>query len=146
MARNERAFAVQAPPPVIWRVLLDEVRSGVESGRAQIVRQEEPRRLVLDVFLSRGLGVRYVYEISEQRQHTEVSVQIAPFGLRHRFANILSFGRGDMPYLLAATQGLANLKLAAEEAAQRGHAGRAGHASNDDNAGHGSPPRRATER
>ena len=37
--KHERVFAIGAPPHRIWRLLLDEARQGVESGRAAIVRQ-----------------------------------------------------------------------------------------------------------
>ncbi|MEE9277126.1 MAG: hypothetical protein V3V06_01815 [Dehalococcoidia bacterium] len=114
MSKNERAFAINAPPDVIWRTLLDEVRAGVESGRAQVVHEEAPRGLVLDVRMGWGLGVRYDYRLSVQAAHTEVAVTVAPHGLRYALANIISFGRGSSPYMLAVTQGLANLKEVAE--------------------------------
>ena len=118
--KNERAFAIQAPPEVIWRILLEEVREGVESGRAAIVRQEAPRALVLDVRLGWGLRVRYDYALTRAMQHTEVAAVVAPYGMRHSLANIVSLGRGGTPYMLAITQGLANLKEAAEREARPG--------------------------
>lgn len=117
--KNERAFAIHAPPDVIWRTLLDEVRGGVESGRAEIVRQEAPRVLLLDVRLGWGLTVRYHYALKQQTEQTEVAVTVTPYGIRHSLANIVSFGRGVTPYMLAVTQGLANLKQAAEREARR---------------------------
>ena len=117
MAAHERAFAMHASPEIIWRTLLAEVEQGVGTGRAQIVHQEAPRWLDLTVRLGWGLRVRYQYRIRQTPDHTEVAVDVAPFGLRHAFANIFALGRGTTPYLLAASQGLANLKAEAERAA-----------------------------
>lgn len=119
--KNERAFAIFAPPDRIWRTLIEEVRLGVESGRAQIVRQEAPRVLLLDVRLGWGLYVRYEYQLTplaqataQDRAGTEVAVTVAPFGLRHAIASIITFGRALTPHMLAVTQGLANLKETVE--------------------------------
>jgi hypothetical protein len=120
--KNERVFAISAEPDRIWRLLLDEVRLGVESGRAEIVRQEAPRALRLDVRMGPGLGVRYEYRLTPQprragdggRRQTEVAVTVAPYGLRHALANVVTLGRALTPHMLAVTQGLANLKAAAE--------------------------------
>ncbi|PZC44707.1 MAG: hypothetical protein DK306_001713 [Chloroflexi bacterium] len=120
--KNERAFAIQSPQHEIWRLLLDEVHLGVDSGRAEIVRQEPPRTLVVDIRLGRGLSVRYDYQLTPLRPdvgqpnlpHTEVAVTVVPYGMRHALANIITFGRGLTPHMLAVTQGLANLKAAAE--------------------------------
>ena len=117
MATHERAFAIHASPAIIWRMLLAEVEQGVVAGRAQIVHQEAPRRLDITVRLGWGLRVRYRYDIRRGPEHTEVAVDVTPFGLRHAFANIFALGRGTTPYLLATTQGLANLKIEAERAA-----------------------------
>ena len=117
--RTERAFAVAASPAIIWRILLDEVREGVESGRATVIREEAPRQLTLDVRLGWGLGVRYTYEITLQPEHTEVAATVTPYGMRHAVANVISFGRAASPYLVALTQGLANLKQEAEREAAR---------------------------
>ncbi|MXY79647.1 MAG: hypothetical protein F4Y94_08185 [Chloroflexi bacterium] len=120
--KNERAFAISADPDRIWRLLLDEVRLGVESGRAEIIRQEAPRALLLDVRLGPGLSVRYEYSLTSlprraaqgDRGETEVAVRVTPYGLRHALANVLTFGRALTPHMLGVTQGLANLKAAAE--------------------------------
>ena len=120
--KHERVFAIAAPPNRIWRLLLDEVRQGVESGRAAIVRQEAPRALVLDVHLGRGLSVRYDYLLTPlprrtgetDQPQTAVAVRVAPYGVRHALANVVTLGRAMTPHMLAATQGLANLKAAAE--------------------------------
>ena len=120
--KHERVFAIAAPPHRIWRLLLDEVRQGVESGRAAIVRQEASRALVLDVRLGRGLGVRYDYLLTPLPRRagetdgpqTAVAVHVAPYGVRHALANVVTLGRAMTPHMLAVTQGLANLKAAAE--------------------------------
>jgi hypothetical protein len=114
--KNQRAFAVNAPPQVIWRTLLNEVRQGVKSGRVQIVHEQPPRALCLHVRLGWGLYVRYDYDIRRTHEHTEVAVTVAPYGIRHAIANIMSLGRGTAPYMVAVTQGLANLKDASENA------------------------------
>ena len=119
MSTHERAFAIAAPPQLIWRTLRAEVQAGVQSGRATILHEEAPRRLDLDVHLGWGLRVRYTYQLTLRAQDTEVAVTVAPYGIRHALANILSLGRGATPYLLAVTQGLANLKTVAEAAAAR---------------------------
>ncbi len=119
MASNERAFAIQASPDVIWRALRREVQAGLDSGRASLVREEAPRQLVLDVRMGWGLRVRYRYALKAESGHTEVAVQVAPYGIRHAVSNIISLGRGATPYMVAVTQGLSNLKAAAEADAQR---------------------------
>ena len=111
---DDRAFAVQAPPEVIWRLLRQEAQEGVESGRARILHQEAPRRMVLTIQMGWGLQIEYVKE-----DHTEVSCRVRPHGLRHRMANLISFGRGTTPYQLALAQGLANLKQEAEKLAAK---------------------------
>ena len=116
---DDRAFAVQAPPEVIWRLLRQEAQEGVESGRARILRQEAPRRMVLTVQMGWGLQIEYEYGIAVKEDHTEVSCRVRPHGLRHRMANLISFGRGTTPYQLALTQGLANLKQEAEKVAAK---------------------------
>lgn len=118
--KNERAFAIEVEQDEIWRLLLEEVRLGVESGRAQIVHQEAPRALLLDIRLGWGLAVRYDYRLSPLPRHagdlpqTEAAVTVVPYGIRHALANIITFGRAITPYMLAVTQGLSNLKAAAE--------------------------------
>ena len=124
--KNERAFAILAPPDRIWRALLQEVHAGVDSGRAQIVRQEAPRALLLNVRIGWGLAVRYDYRLTPTPQHTsdapetEVAVTVDPYGLRHALANIITFGRAMTPHMLAVTQGLANLKQAVEAGSHSG--------------------------
>ena len=113
--KNERVFAINAPPDRIWRTLLKEVREGVESGTATILREEPPRVLELEVRLSRGLAVRYDYALAVNGPHTEVTVSVNPYGIRFAVANIFSLGRGVTPYMLAVTQGLANLKASVED-------------------------------
>ncbi len=118
--RNERAFAILAPPDRIWQALLEEVQLGVESGRVEIVHQEAPRTILLDVQIGWGLAVRYDYRLSHGPQHapeapvTEVAVAVTPYGFRHAVANIITFGRALTPHMLAVTQGLANLKQVVE--------------------------------
>lgn len=120
--KNERVFAIGADPDRIWRLLLDEAQLGVESGRAEIVRQEAPRTLLLDVRMGPGLGVRYEYRLTPQPRRagqgdlrqTEVAVTVTPYGLRHALANVVTLGRALTPHMLGVTQGLANLKAAAE--------------------------------
>ncbi len=119
MAKNERAFAIHASPEIIWKVLLAEIYEGIEAGRAELEHQEAPRSISIFVRLGRGLSVRYEYRISVEPEHTEVAVEITPFGFRHAVANIMSFGRGSTPLMVAATQGLANLKDQAEREAAR---------------------------
>ena len=114
MSANARAFAIQAPSDTVWRLLRDEVQAGVETGQARILHEEAPRFLDLEVRMGRGLGVRYTYALHVRDAHTEVVATVAPFGLRYAVANIFALGRGATPYLLAVTQGLANLKAAAE--------------------------------
>jgi len=121
MTKHERAFAIHAPPDAIWRLLTEEIRAGVEVGRAEITHQEQPRRIVVGVRLGWGLAVRYDYRLAVRPDHTEVAVEVAPHGIRHALANIVSFGRATTPYLLAVTQGLANLKEAAERNAGPRH-------------------------
>ena len=41
-------------------------------------------------------------------------MRVTPYGLRHALANVLTFGRALTPHMLGVTQGLANLKAAAE--------------------------------
>ena len=114
---DERAFAVKAPPELIWRLLREEAQQGVDGGRAEILHPEAPRQMVLKVQMGWGLQVEYDYAIAIKAEHTEVSCRVRPHGVRHRMANLVSFGRGKSPYQLALTQGLANLKLEAEKAA-----------------------------
>lgn len=124
MPKHERAFAIQAPPDTIWRLLRAEIRSGVEAGRAEITHEEQPRQIVVGVRLGWGLGVRYDYRLAVRADHTEVAVEVAPHGFRHALANIVSLGRASTPYLLAVTQGLANLKEAAEGEIHETHEGK----------------------
>jgi hypothetical protein len=119
MAKNERAFGIHAPPEVIWRILSEEIQHGIDGGRARMVHQERPRSLAFSVRLGWGLSVRYAYRISVEVDHTEVAVEVTPFGFRHAIANIISFGRGSTPLMVATTQGLANLKDEAEREAAR---------------------------
>lgn len=114
MSKNERVFEINAPPEIIWQTLLEEVNAGVESGLATIEHQESPRSLDLDVRMGWGRGVRYRYTLTVRAAHTEVAATVEPYGIRNALANIFMLGRGLTPYLLAVTQGLANLKLAAE--------------------------------
>lgn len=122
--KNERAFAILAPPERIWRTLLREVHAGVEGGRAEIVRQNAPRGLVVNVRIGWGLGVRYDYRLRPTAQHTaeapetEVAVTVDPYGMRHALANLITLGRAMTPHMLAATQGLANLKQVVEGESQ----------------------------
>ncbi len=118
MAKKERAFAIHAPPAVIWKTLMGEVEEGVRSGRAVIVHQEAPRRLVLEIRLGWGLAARYTYELSLAGAHTEVAGRVDAHGVRNRVARVITLGRSSTPYMLALTQGLANLKAAAEETAR----------------------------
>ncbi len=125
--KNERVFAIRADPDRIWRLLLDEAQLGVESGRAEIVRREARRSLLLDVRMGPGLAVRYEYRLTPMprraahgdRGETEVAVRVSPYGLRHALANVVTLGRALTPHMLAVTQGLANLKAAAEGRAGR---------------------------
>lgn len=119
MANYERAFGIHAPPEVIWRILIEEIQQGVDAGRARIDHQERPRSITFIVKLGWGLSVRYQYQISVEVEHTEVAVDVTPFGFRHAVANVMSFGRGSTPLMIAATQGLANLKDEAEREAAR---------------------------
>ncbi|HJN93674.1 MAG TPA: hypothetical protein QGF05_13245 [Dehalococcoidia bacterium] len=123
MSKNERAFAIQASPEVIWGVLTEEIEAGVDAGRARVEHQERPRSIAFVVQLGWGLSVRYQYRISTEVDHTEVAVEVTPFGFRHAIANIISFGRGSTPLMVAATQGLANLKDEAEREAARQRGG-----------------------
>ena len=130
--RNERVFAVHAPPDVIWRHLREEIAEGQTAGRVRIQHEEGPRQIVFWVRMGWGLEVRYDYRITVEPQqasalgrsgpYCEVSVEVNPIGIRHAFANMLALGRGATPYLLAATQGLANLKEIAEADAGTGSA------------------------
>ena len=113
--KNQRVFAIEAPPSRIWRTLLKEVREGVESGTATILREDAPELLELEVRMSRGLVVRYRYALVVNGPHTEVAVTVNPYGLRFAVANIFSLGRGVTPYMLAVTQGLSNLKASVED-------------------------------
>ncbi len=113
--KDERAFAIDAPRDRIWNALLKEVRDGVESGVATILREERPRLLELDVQVARGLGIRYCYTLTVDVSHTEVAVRVYPYGIRFAIGNIMSLGRGRTSYMLAATQGLANLKASVED-------------------------------
>ncbi len=113
--KNERVFAIEAPPRRIWRTLLNEVRTGVESGTVTILREEPPELLELEVRISRGLAIRYRYALVRNGSNTEVAVTVNPYGLRFAVANIFSLGRGVTPYMLAVTQGLANLKASVED-------------------------------
>ena len=122
--RSERVFAIHAPPTVVWRHLRAEIAEGQTSDKVRIQHEEPPRQIVFWVRMGWGLEVRYDYRISvepapapgPQRAgpHCEVAVEVSPVGIRHAFANMLALGRGTTPYLLAATQGLANLKETAE--------------------------------
>ena len=122
--RSERVFAIHAPPTVVWRHLRREIADGQTSDRVRIQHEEPPRQIVFWIRIGWGLEVRYDYRISVEPArarsvqptgpYCEVSVEVSPVGIRHAFANVLALGRGIAPYLLAATQGLANLKQAAE--------------------------------
>lgn len=114
MTDNERAFEIHASPEIIWQTLLDEVNAAIDSGQATIEQQNPPRSLLLDVHMGWGRGVRYHYTLTGRASSTEVAVTVDPYGTRNALANIFSFGRGLTPYMLAVTQGLANLKEAAE--------------------------------
>ena len=122
--RSERVFAIHAPPTVVWRHLRTEIADGQTSDRVRIQHEEPPRQIVFWVRMGWGLEVRYDYRISVEPApapgaqpvgpYCEVSVEVSPVGIRNAFANVLALGRGTTPYLLAATQGLANLKQTAE--------------------------------
>ena len=112
--KQERAFAINASPEKIWRALIEEVYGGVESGHVAIIQETPPRFLKLNVRLSRGLTVGYQYKLILSESYTEVSVSVEPYGIRYVLGNIFSFGRGITPHMLAATQGLANLKASVE--------------------------------
>ena len=125
MAKNERAFAIHAAPEVIWPILRAEIQEGIEGGRVSVEHEESPRRVAIWVQMGRGLAVRYDYRLSVQPEHTEVAVEVTATGLRHSISSIMSLGRSMTPYLVAVTQGLANLKDEAEREAarQRGSSG-----------------------
>lgn len=114
MADNERAFEIHASPEIIWQTLLEEVHGAVDTGQATIEQQNPPHSLQLNVHMGWGRGVRYRYTLTGRSASTEVAVTVDPYGTRNALANIFSFGRGLTPYMLAVTQGLANLKEAAE--------------------------------
>ena len=44
-----------------------------------------------------------------------MAVGVYPYGIRFAIGNIMSLGRGRTSYMLAATQGLANLKSSVED-------------------------------
>ena len=122
--RSERVFAIHATPAVVWRHLRAEIADGQTSDRVRIQHEEPLRQIVFWVRMGWGLEVRYDYRINVESApapgaqrtppYCQVSVEVSPVGLRHAFTNVLALGRGTTPYLLAATQGLANLKETAE--------------------------------
>ena len=116
MARSERVFSISASPDLVWRTLLTEVQPGADADRARILHEEPPRYLRLDVPFGWSHGVIYDYRLRPVAAGCEVAVEVAPYGIRFAIGNIFSLGRGLTPYMLAVTQGLANLK---EECEQR---------------------------
>ncbi len=121
---NERVFGIHAPPSLVWRHLRAEIAEGQTSERVRIQHEDPPRQIVFWVRMGWGLEVRYDYcidikpaaasEMQRASPYCEVAVKVTPVGLRHAIANVLALGRGTVPYLMAATEGLANLKKVAE--------------------------------
>jgi len=118
MPTAEHAFEIRAEPEAIWRALRAEADEGVRVGRAELLREERPRALTLDVEIGWGLTVHYAYTLRAVTGGSQVSVAITPRGIRWALSNILMLGRGITPFSLAAAQGLANLKETLEAADQ----------------------------
>jgi hypothetical protein len=117
----EKAFAINAEPPAIWRALTSEL-AGAEEGAYEVERSVPNELLALWVEVQSGVRALLTYRLVPQDGHTEVVATMEPQGVRYAVFRLLSFGRIDANYELSLAQGLANLKQAVEANAARSDA------------------------
>lgn len=109
----EKAFAILAEPPAIWRALHAELIAAGEGGY-EIERSVENELLSLWVEIQRGIRANLTYRLIPRDGHTEVVASMYPEGLRYAIFRILTMGRADTNYELLLVEGLANLKRVVE--------------------------------
>ena len=106
---------IDAAPHRVWDLLRAEAQLGVDEGQATVLSESRGRELLRDVRMGIGFQVQHAYRIERRGDGCMVADRIRPVGWRWRLSNVFLFGRGIRPIEAAATQGLRNLKAAAED-------------------------------
>ena len=113
----EKAFAIKAEPPAIWRALTGELQ--VADQGAYTVEHAVPNELLsLWVELQGGIRANLTYRLIPRDDHTEVVATMAPQGFRYAVFRMITLGRYDTNFEVLLVQGLANLKQAVESNAE----------------------------
>ena len=111
----EKAFAINASPGRIYAAL-DEELSGAAAesdGEFEILKRDPGRSFELRVTIG-GVPCWLTYRIEPKGEHTEVTGQLIPFGLRYLLFRTITLGMRDYGFAMALVQGLSNLKEALE--------------------------------
>jgi hypothetical protein len=110
----EKAFAIEAPPEVIWDALWSDLSEGDESAY-QLEGSTWPTRLQLNVDMS---GVRclltYTLTPMPDSASTEVAAALEPLSKRYSLYYLVTFGHIKRNYEMLLVTGLANLKAHVE--------------------------------
>lgn len=113
----EKAFAINAPPHVIYAALEHDL--GEASDHAgdthEVLRRDPSRSLELRVTIG-GVPCYLTYRLEPRADHTEVIAQLQPFGWRYTFFRIITLGLRNDGFQIALVEGLANLKAEVEQA------------------------------
>ncbi len=107
---------IDAPIARVWALLRDEAQFGIDAGRVDLIREERPYTLVIEVRMGLMFRVRHAYQLRRDSDAARCSItdEITPSGLRWIMSNVFLFGKGINAITAAANQGLQNLKLTAE--------------------------------
>jgi hypothetical protein len=110
----EKAFAIEAPPEVIWEALWADLSQG-DASLYELDGSAWPHRLELKVNLS-GVRCALVYTLTpmEQPGMTEVAADLTPLSKRYGLYFLLTFGHIKRNYEMLLVSGLANLKAHVE--------------------------------
>lgn len=113
----EKAFAITAPPQVIYDAIAGDLASASEheGDVFSIVRQEPPHRLDLQVTIS-GVPCALTYEIIPRGADCEVVATLEPRGFKYALLKIMTLGfTHDHGFEVVLVEGLRNLKAAVED-------------------------------
>lgn len=107
---------IAAPITRVWELLRNEAQFGIETGRVDLILEERPYALHVEVQMGLMFRVRHEYRLerSADRESCYITDEISPSGLRWIASNVFLFGKGIDAVTAAAHQGLQNLKVAAE--------------------------------
>ena len=106
----EKAFAIKAPPDVIWDALWTDLAEGDES-LYNLEGSSRPARLQLKVDMS-GVDCLLTYTLRpmQEQEFTEVAASLEPMSKRYSLYYLLTFGHIKRNYEMLLVEGLVNLK------------------------------------